>query len=164
MIFVSVGSDKMYGFLRLVKEMDEIAGLINEEVIMQIACTKYMPKNAKFFSYLPYEKYVDYLQKAKLIIAHCSAGAVLRARELLKPLIVVPRQTKYKEHFDDHQLEFARAIESEYIPNITVVYEPDNLQEVISRFLNSEHQQYVIQNASKGIIGAIREFIKTLQR
>ena len=164
MIFVSVGGDKMYGFLRLVQEMDEIAGTIQEEVVMQIACTKCTPKHAKFFTYLPYAEYVDFLQKARLIIAHCSAGAVLRTRELLKPLIVFPRQKRYLELFDDHQIEFARAIEAEQIPNITVVYESRHLKESILRVLNIGQQQYVCHDNSSGIIVAVKEFVRTLQK
>ena len=42
MIFVTVGTHDQ-GFKRLVKKMDEIAGQIDEEVVMQIGSTDYKP-------------------------------------------------------------------------------------------------------------------------
>ena len=51
MIFVTTGTHSQ-GFDRLIQKMDEIAGKINEEVIMQIGSAKYKPKNAKFFNFI----------------------------------------------------------------------------------------------------------------
>jgi UDP-N-acetylglucosamine transferase subunit ALG13 len=84
-----------------------------------------------------------------------------------RPLIMVPRYARYGEYGEqvgEHQVEFAKAIEAEHVPDVTVVYEPEDLIEMIPRVLNSEHQQCVIQSAAEGVIGAIKEFIRTLQK
>jgi UDP-N-acetylglucosamine transferase subunit ALG13 len=47
MIFVTVGTHYQ-GFDRLIRKMDEIAGKIEEDVIMQIGSTQYKPINAKY--------------------------------------------------------------------------------------------------------------------
>jgi UDP-N-acetylglucosamine transferase subunit ALG13 len=158
---VTIGSDRKLGFARLIREMDEIAGSIGEEVSMQIVNKKYLPKNAKFFSYLPFKEYVEFIRKSDLIVAHCAAGAVLWARQFQKPIIVVPRQKRYGEHFDDHQLEFARTIADKHIPDVTIVYDVENLKGEILKVLSSRGKQYSSQNTAKGIIEAIKEYLKT---
>ena len=50
MIFATVGLHYM-GFERLIRKMDELAGEIDEEVIIQTGHTKYQPRNAAFFAF-----------------------------------------------------------------------------------------------------------------
>jgi UDP-N-acetylglucosamine transferase subunit ALG13 len=48
MIFVTVGTHPG-GFDRLVQQMDKIAGLIKEKVVIQRGFTRYTPRNAEYF-------------------------------------------------------------------------------------------------------------------
>jgi beta-1,4-N-acetylglucosaminyltransferase len=107
MIFVTVGMHYQ-GFDRLIRKMDEIASKIEEEVIMQIGSTKYAPKNAKFFNFVENEfTILAYFKSARVVVSHAGAGTILYALSLGKPVIVVPRLKKFKEHVDDQQLELA---------------------------------------------------------
>jgi UDP-N-acetylglucosamine transferase subunit ALG13 len=165
MIFVTVGHKE---FDRLIKKVDDITNGIGKEVVMQIGeRPKYVPKNAKYCRLLTRREFNDFFQNAELVVSHCSAGSIINAVKHSKPLIMVPRYARYGEYGEcvsEHQVELAKAIEAEHVLGVTVVYEPENLTEVIPRVLNSEHQQYVIQNAAEGVIGAIKEFIRTLQK
>ena len=87
MIYVTIGTDKAFGFHRLIKKCDELASQINEKVVMQIAATHYTPQNSKYFRYTPFSRHLEYFEKARIIIYHCSIGAILNARKFQKPLM-----------------------------------------------------------------------------
>lgn len=158
MIFVTAGTDKGFGFDRLVRACDELAPSLPEPVVMQIAFTKYEPKNAVFFRYVPLKEYWSYFEKASLIISHCSSGPILNARRFGKPVIVVPRRHIYNEQHDEHQLHFANTIEERNIPSVKVVYEMAALPQAIEdiRRLKIETYQSTGRNA---IIDALRNYV-----
>jgi UDP-N-acetylglucosamine transferase subunit ALG13 len=112
MIFVTVGTSS-WDFTRLIKEMDRIAGMIDEEVIMQISDIKYEPKNAKYFRFVSNERIEELYEDARVVVSHAGVGCIISALKHNKPNIVVPRRKKYAEHFDDHQLEIAKELEKE---------------------------------------------------
>ena len=117
MILVTIGL--MYGFDRLIKEMDEIAGRMDEEIIMQIGETAYEPKNARYFRFASKEEMDGLYDDARVVVCHAGVGSILTALEHGKPVIAVPRREKYGEHVDDHQLDIAREMEKR--GQITVV-------------------------------------------
>ena len=131
MIFVTVGTHYQ-GFERLVKKMDEIAGKIDDEVIMQIGYTKYEPKNAEWFRFLEREEDIlELYKKADVIVAHAGAGTLLTALSFGKPVVVVPRLKKFGEHVDDQQLELAEALES--MGKAIAVYDIEKLEDAIKK-------------------------------
>jgi hypothetical protein len=109
MIFVTVGNHYQ-GFDRLIRKMDEIAGHIDEKVIMQIGFSKYRPVNAEYFSFKEsFEEIKRLNSEARIVISHAGVGCILTAFEQKTPLILVPRRKMYNEHCDDHQLPRLRA-------------------------------------------------------
>jgi UDP-N-acetylglucosamine transferase subunit ALG13 len=120
----------MYGFDRLIREMDEIAGRIDEEVIMQIGETAYEPKNAKYFRFASKEEMDGLYEDARVVVCHAGVGSILTALEHGKPIIAVPRRKKYGEHVDDHQLDIAGEMEKE--GRITVVCDVGELEGALS--------------------------------
>lgn len=127
MIFVTIGL--MYGFDRLIKEMDEIAERIDEEVIMQIGETTYRPKNAKYFEFASKKDMDSFYEHSRVIVCHAGTGSILAAMDYGKPIIAVPRREKYGEHFDDHQLDIAGELEKEGV--IKVVHEVRDLEKLL---------------------------------
>lgn len=111
MILVTIGL--MYGFDRLIQEMDEIAGRTEEKVVMQIGETSYEPKNADYFRFVSEEEIDRLYSNARVVVCHAGVGSILTALGHNKQVIVVPRRKKYGEHVDDHQLEIAREMERE---------------------------------------------------
>ncbi len=108
MIFVTVGMHYQ-GFERLIRKMDEIAGKIDEEVVMQIGSTQYTPKFARYFDFVDSDSTImDYFRNARVIVSHAGAGTLLNTLILGKPIIVVPRLKEFGEHIDDQQLELAK--------------------------------------------------------
>jgi len=128
LILVTVGL--MYGFERLVKEMDGIAGRMDEAVIMQIGDTTYKPKNAIYFRFTSNEGIDRLYEDARVVVCHAGVGSILTALEHGKPVIAVPRRKKYGEHVDDHQLDIAGEMEKE--GRITVVHDVGELEDVLT--------------------------------
>ena len=133
MIFVTIGT--MYGFPRLIKEMDDIADGIDEEVIMQIGETIYEPKNTKYFRFTSREEMNQLYKNSRIVICHAGVGSILSAIEYAKPVIVIPRRKEYGEVIDDHQLEIARELENEGI--INAVYDINELRNILKEPINN---------------------------
>ena len=89
MIFVTVGGMRPFG--RLVKEMDRIAGELDEKVVMQIGSTDYEPKNCEYFRFVPRKDIEEFYASARVIVCHAGGGSILTALQHGKPLVLVPR-------------------------------------------------------------------------
>ncbi len=134
MIFVTLGSAvKGIEFTRLINKMDEIAGKIDKEVIMQIGTVPYEPQNAKYFRYASYQENLSYFQKALLVVGHGGTGTILNALKFQIPIIVVPRRHHYGEHVDDHQVELAQRLVGNDL--IKVVYDIEDLESAVKEML-----------------------------
>ncbi|MDD3703966.1 MAG: glycosyltransferase [Victivallaceae bacterium] len=110
MIFVTTGH--CFPFNRLISRMDELAGEIHEEeIIMQTGAATVQPKNCKYFAY---EQTIEpYYERARLVVTHGGFSTM----ELINrkvPMIIVPRQYRFKEHHNDHQVEFAELLELKF--------------------------------------------------
>ncbi len=134
MIFVTIGSAvEGIEFTRLIKKMDEIAGRIDEEVIMQIGTVPDEPQRAKYFRYSSYQENLSYFQKASLVVGHGGTGTILNALKFQIPIIVVPRRHLYGEHVDDHQVELAQRLIGNEL--IRVVYDIEDLEPAVKEML-----------------------------
>ena len=136
MIFVTVGTMISGGsFDRLIKKMDDIAPKLKDEVIMQIASSKYVPKNTRYFRYLSYKECINCFKKSRLVIGHCGSGTAINAINFGVPLIAVPRMSKFAEHADNHQIELSEILEKKYTM-VKIVYDVDGLESAIVEMLN----------------------------
>lgn len=128
MIFVTVGLHTQ-GFERLIKKIDEIARLIEEEVVTQIGYSAHEPKNTKWFRFVDNKDIASLYEKARVVVTHGGAGCILTALSYGKPLIVVPRLKKFHEHVDDHQVQLAQELEKQGL--LTVVYDVNDLVNLV---------------------------------
>ncbi len=103
MIFVTVGTHPGQ-FDRLMRKIDEIAPFVKEEIIVQRGFTKYIPKNVESFDFTP--DLDAYYNKARLVLVQSATSLLEFALKYKKPVITIPRQKKYGEHINDHQVEF----------------------------------------------------------
>lgn len=127
MIFVTLGTHNQE-FTRLVEHIDNMAGKVKEKIIVQRGYTKYIPKNCESIEFAyPIE---DYFKKARIIISHAAMSLVEVVKKYKKPVIIVPRQKKFKEHINDHQVEFA-----EYFSKKTGVLSIYNIKDLTPELL-----------------------------
>ena len=130
MIFVTVGTEK-FSFHRMIKVLDEAAasGLIKDELFGQVGTTSYAPEHFRFKAFLSFEQMVDKIKQAKIVIAHAGVGTSLLSLSLGKTPIIFPRRREFGEHLDDHQVEFAKKMDS--AGRLIIAYDEKELIEKI---------------------------------
>ena len=146
MIFVTVGTHEQ-PFNRLVKAVDDLVenGTIKEDVIVQRGYSTSEPKHCKCYNLISWEEMQKYNKEARIIITHGGPASFIDVLSLGKTPIVVPRQAKYNEHVNDHQLEFARQL-VERGENIIVVEDIETLQNAINAISNKFESNFVSNN------------------
>ncbi len=134
MIFVTVGTHEQ-PFNRLIEYIDNLVGknIITEEVIMQIGYSTYEPKHCKFSKLMPYQEMVQHISDARIVITHGGPASFIMPLQIGKIPVVVPRQKKFNEHVNNHQLEFCNEVEKRQ-KNIIVVSDIEKLGQVIEKY------------------------------
>jgi len=141
MIFVTIGTDE-HPFPRLLREVENLVKkeVIKEEVVIQSGHTEFSSGVIKkVYSILPFDKFVEYIKNARIVITHGGPGSIMLALSSGKVPIVVPRRKEFGEHVDDHQIKFARFLEEKQ--KIILVYEVRNLFPAIKSY-DSKAREY----------------------
>jgi len=107
-IFVILGMD-VYPFERLARTVDELQrdGVCGDDFFLQLGATTYQPQHARFERYLSFGDVCEHIRKASVVITHAGAGSTLVCLQQGKHPVLVPRQPRYGEIVDEHQLPFA---------------------------------------------------------
>lgn len=131
MIFITVGTHEQ-PFNRLVKYVDDLKadGSIVEDVIIQVGFSTYEPKHCEWSKLYTYRDMVKNVADARIVITHGGPSSFIMPLQVGKIPIVVPRQKQFGEHVNDHQVEFAKAVE-ERQGNIIVVEQIGELGQTI---------------------------------
>lgn len=131
MIFVTVGTHEQQ-FNRLVECIDKLKGdgIIQEDVLIQTGFSTYEPKYCEWSQWIPYQQMLDNVDKAKITITHGGPSSFIMPLQVGKTPIVVPRQSEYDEHVNDHQVKFCKAVAERY-GSIVVVENIEKLGDVI---------------------------------
>ena len=134
MIFVTVGTHEQ-PFNRLVKAVDELKkdGVIVEKVIIQTGYSTYEPKYCQWSNLIPYQQMIKNVKEAHIVITHGGPASFIMPLQIGKTPIVVPRQHKYEEHVNNHQVEFTRYV-AERMETIIPVQDISSLGNVISNY------------------------------
>ena len=148
MIFVTVGTHEQ-PFNRLVEYMDHWAETHDEDVFIQTGYSTYEPKYAEWKKLLPYQEMVLKVRDARIVITHGGPSSFIMPLEIGKTPIVIPRQKKYDEHVNDHQVRFAKEAEKRFGTMITVL-DIEKLEDIISSYddiVKNMKRDYVSNNA-----------------
>ena len=134
MIFATVGTHEQ-PFDRLIKALDDLVcqGKIQEEVLIQTGFSTYEPKYCQWSRMLPLHEMQASVQKARIVITHGGPASFMLPLQMGKIPVVVPRQARFGEHVNDHQVDFVRQL-SERTDLILPVYEIETLGNVILGF------------------------------
>lgn len=158
MIFVTVGTHEQ-AFNRLIQKNDELKrdGLIKDEVIMQTGFSTYKPKYCKWKKLIPYQQMKQYVDEARIVITHGGPASFIMPLQVGKVPIVVPRQKKFDEHVNDHQLEFARNV-AQRMGTIIPVEDVEEIGEVITEY------DQIVNGMGNGMQSNNRQFNKKLEK
>jgi len=165
MIYVTVGAGVGgQEFDRLIKKVDDIAPKFEEEFVIQLGASKYIPQNMKWFDYVSYEESLEYFRNARLVIGHCGAGTIINALGFGKPLIVIPRLFKFNEHGDDHQLDMAALLEQSQTAQ--VVYDVEDLEAAIRNTLEELHdsEKEFSSIHRRNLLNEMRKFLASMDK
>lgn len=107
MIFVTVGHQMPFD--RLIRAMDEWAGgLARGDVFAQIGRGEFQPKVIRATAFLSPGEFEKNMDEASAVVAHAGTGTIIAALQRGKPLLVLPRLSKFGETRNDHQVPTAR--------------------------------------------------------
>ncbi|MDR2408836.1 MAG: glycosyl transferase family 28 [Bacteroidales bacterium] len=111
MIFVSLGTNKNQ-FPRLLREIENLIKVadIKETVIVQRGNTDYESNLFESFKNIPMRQFIEYINKADVVIVHAGSGTLFNAIRNRKRIIAVARLRQFNEHIDNHQLELAKKL------------------------------------------------------
>lgn len=134
MIFVTVGTHEQ-PFNRLIKKIDNLVadGIVKERVVIQTGFSTYAPKHCEAHKMMSYGEMQQALKDARIVITHGGPSSFIEALQFGKIPIVVPRQEKYHEHVNNHQVEFTKLI-AQKMNNIIPVYDIDELGKTIIEY------------------------------
>ncbi len=148
MIYVTVGTHEQ-PFNRLIRCIDELKGngIIEEEVMIQSGYSDYEIKHCSHKDILNGSDNLANYRNARMIIMHGGPSSIIQALQEGKIPIVVPRQKKYDEHINDHQLVFCRAVSKRY-NNIILIEDITELENAIVNYdkLAGERKASVFNN------------------
>ena len=135
MIFVTVGTHEQ-PFDRLVNAIDELKGrgIISHEVFIQSGYSKYQPRFCNCYPFIGFNEMIERIKNADIVITHGGTGSIMLVLYNGKIPVVVPRQKKYNEHIDDHQVRFCETMESK--GKILAVYETETLSDMIVNYIS----------------------------
>lgn len=157
MIFVTVGTHEQ-SFIRLIKKIDELKGkgIIKDDVFMQIGYTKdYIPKHCDYKELITCEEMDKFCTDARIIITHGGPGSIMLPFKMEKVPIVVPRNPKYNEHIDEHQMLFSAKLKS--FNKIIEVLDIDDLEDIILNYEKYASKCYTDSN------NRLKEFVKAFE-
>lgn len=132
MIFVTVGTHEQ-PFDRLVEYMDRWGLEHDEEVVIQTGFSTYEPKKARWQKLFPYNKMVENVDKARIVITHGGPSSFIMPLQIGKIPVVVPRKKEFDEHVNNHQVGFCEAV-AERQGNIIVVEDVSKLGEILEKY------------------------------
>lgn len=154
-VFVTIGTHSQQ-FDRLLKKIDEIAR--EKKDITFFAQTGNSEYNPQYFSYKKFlneKEYEQNFRTASIVISHGGAGSIIHTLKLKKPLIVVPRLKKFREHTNDHQLDLGEFFEKK--GKCICVKEIEGLEKAIER---SKKFKPKIEIEKQGLITEIKNFLE----
>jgi UDP-N-acetylglucosamine transferase subunit ALG13 len=102
-IFVTVGTQEPFD--RLVGAVDAWAAQRGRtDVFAQIGTGARPPEHIEWVAKLSPAEFQARLEAARVVVSHAGMGTILSASSLAKPIVVLPRLARFREHRNDHQL------------------------------------------------------------
>ena len=145
MIFVSVGTHEQ-PFNRLIEEVDLLKKdkVIKENVIIQTGYCTYKPAYCTWKKLFSYKEMSINIEKARIVITHGGPSSFIAPLQIGKIPIVVPREKNFKEHINNHQLDFCHEVVKRQ-KNIILVEDIKELEIIIRDY------DEIVRGMKKGI-------------
>ncbi len=157
MILVTVGTQGPFD--RLVRTVDGWAGQHTDwECFAQIGPGDYAPEHMPYARTLDPNRFEELLQRARIVIAHAGMGTILKALELGKPVLVMPRRASLGEQRNEHQLATAEKLGGRGL--VQVAMDETELQARLERIEDWVASERIAPTASPQLLHALRAFFE----
>ncbi len=115
MILISVGST-LFPFQRMTTLVEHLTHNLpkRERVIFQYGYTPphFLDRRVIAYPFLPHTTLLRHIRDARVVICHGGPATIYQALSYGKIPWVLPRESRYGEHLNDHQAEFAQFLSS----------------------------------------------------
>lgn len=159
MVVVTVGNATQ-GFKRLLEAVEQAAqsGLFGDEsLFFQTGnTTGFKSSCGPAEDFIEMNRFQQLLREATLVVSHAGAGTILQVLGAGKIPIVMPRQRRYFEHVDDHQLELVEAMANEH--RVIPVFEAEDLPDAVLEARNRNAAEPRVN--SSALVGMVRTAIE----
>jgi len=155
LIFVTIGTQ--LPFPRLIEAIDVIAPQLADPIIAQVGADEVPRENIETHSALAPADFEAVFQQARIIVAHAGIGTILMAKQLRKPLVLVPRRYDMGEHRNDHQMATARELTDR--PGIKVAWDLCDLASIL-RAADMVPLDDSVGPSSERLIARIQAFVE----
>ncbi len=109
-LFVSVGTD-YHRFDRLIWWLDEwLAGKPSVSSVVIQRGTSAIPEHAESIEYLQRTQLIEEFNNASVVVCHGGPATIMESRKNGIVPIVVPREERFDEHVNDHQVDFCERL------------------------------------------------------
>jgi UDP-N-acetylglucosamine transferase subunit ALG13 len=156
-IVVTVGSNGA-PFDRLLRELEGIDG--TEEMLVQHGPSNIRPTNARCVAFLHFSELEAAVRSARLVITHAGVGSVLLSLMNGKRPIVVPREARFDEVVDDHQVHFAERLARDEL--VTLVRDPRDLPQTLAE---SNHElPMAVPSGERALHAELADYLRSTVR
>jgi len=150
-IFVTVGTNEA-PFDRLLRAAADLPR--TEELVVQYGSSSVRPADAVTFDFLSFDRVVEHMRRARVVVTHAGVGSTLVALANGKKPVVVPRLKSFGEAVDDHQLFFGRRFAGAGL--VTLVESPLALEDA----LDGEHSLTALKHGAGPLALDLRRFLE----
>lgn len=158
MIFVTLGTQK-FQFNRLLKVVDDLVAEGHlDNVFAQVGHSDYVPQNYEYKDFLSKDAFQDCVRDCDLLITHSGVATIITGLKMEKPIVVVPRLSKFAEHVDDHQLQIAKSFSEQNF--VMMCQNADDLAQIVTQAKNYQFAPYVSQRQQ--VTKTIRDYLETI--
>jgi UDP-N-acetylglucosamine transferase subunit ALG13 len=106
--------------------------VISDDVFIQTGYSSYKPLFCDYSPFIGFDEMLRRMAEAELVITHGGTGSIMLVLYSGKIPVVMPRQKKYNEHIDDHQVRFCEKMASK--GKLLAAYEAEDLERVIENY------------------------------
>jgi len=156
-VFVTVGTQ--VPFDRLIMAVDSwAASNTGTHIYAQIGETSYRPEHIEHVTMLEPPEFRQRVLWSDVLVAHAGMGSILTALQYGKPILVMPRQSRLKEHRNDHQL--ATALHIKEMSKVAVAMDADEIPVLLDNITRLGASELISDRASDQLLSTIRHFIQ----
>ena len=156
MIFCTVGTQ--LPFDRLIEDLIRWAELAEgREMKIQVGESIRFSPSDNFKKFIREPEFSDLFEASTIVVSHAGMGNIIRALDLNKPIVVVPRLASLNEHINDHQTDTVEALSG--LPNLFLANDFEEFCEAMCGAEDYIHGRKSANDDLEMLIDNIKEFV-----